>query len=143
MDKTIWAVGGGKGGTGKSFVASSLGLSLAGLGHDVVLVDADLYRALKTFKPLLILNMARNERDDLLGKSIAQVTRRHLLLDLRFLGTVPYDVRLHGCLIDRTPFLTAHPASDVAASFRRIAEDLAASGVPASRPDESRKPDAL
>ena len=42
MDKTIWAVGGGKGGTGKSFVASSLGLSLAGLGHDVVLVDVDL-----------------------------------------------------------------------------------------------------
>lgn len=115
MDKTIWAVGGGKGGTGKSFVASSLGLSLAGLGH----------------------------RDDLLGKSIAQVTRRRLLLDLRFLGTVPYDVRIHGCLIDRTPFLAAHPASDVAVSFRRIAEDLAASGGPASRPDESRKPDAL
>jgi len=312
MDKTIWAVGGGKGGTGKSFVASSLGLSLAGLGHDVVLVDADLgapnlhtflglndahpnmgdflarrfpslndvvlrtpfehlglvrgpentffsaninhykklklmrhlktlearhvvldlgpgssfnsldffisaelpilvltpeptsiengyyflkscilrilklymehyriqdllrrlleqieknshslyaffqmlidedrnyahvlYRALKTFKPLLILNMARNERDDLLGKSIAQVTRRHLLLDLRFLGTIPYDVRLHGCLIDRTPFLTAYPASDAAVSFRRIAEDLTASGGLASRPDESRKPDAL
>lgn len=37
MDKTIWAIGGGKGGTGKSFVASSLGLSLAGLGHDAVL----------------------------------------------------------------------------------------------------------
>ena len=37
MDKTIWANGGGKGGTGKSFVASSLGLSPAGLGHDVVL----------------------------------------------------------------------------------------------------------
>jgi len=312
MDKIIWAVGGGKGGTGKSFVASSLGLSLAGLGHDVVLVDADLgapnlhtffgmndahpnmgdflasrfpslndvvlrtpfehlglirgtentffianinhykklklmrhiktlearhvvidlgpgssfnsldffisaerpilvltpeptaiengyyflkscifrilklymehyriqgllrrlleqieknsnslyvffqmliaedrnyahvlYRALKTFKPLLILNMARNEKDELLGKSIALVTRRHLLLDLAFLGSIPYDARIHDCLIERTPFQAAYPASDAAASFRRIAEDIAASGVPASRPDESRNPDAL
>jgi len=312
MDKTIWAVGGGKGGTGKSFVASSLGLSLAGLGHDVVLVDADfgapnlhtffglndahpnigdflagrlpslndavlrtpferlglvrgpentfflpnmnhykklklmrhikilearhvvldlgpgssfnsldffisserpilvltpeptaiengyyflkscilrilklymehykiqdllrrlleqieknshslyaffqmlidedrnyahvLYRALKTFKPLLILNMARNERDELLGKSIAEVTRKHLLLDLTFLGTIPYDARIHGSLIDRMPFLATHPASDAAASFRRIAEDLAASGGLAGRQDENREPDAL
>lgn len=312
MDKTIWAVGGGKGGTGKSFVASSLGFSLAGLGHEVVLVDADLgapnlhtfiglkdahpnmgdflarrfpslndvvlrtpferlglvrgpentffvaninhykklklmrhlktlearhvvldlspgssfnsldffisaerpilvltpeptaiengyyflkscilrilklymehfriqdllqrlleqieknshslyaffqmlikedqnyahllFRALKTFKPLLILNMARNERDDLLGKSIAQVTRRHLLLELRFLGTIPYDGRIHGCLVDRTPFLAAHPGSDVAASFNRIAKDLAAFGTPVGGPAESQKPDAL
>ena len=312
MDKTIWAIGGGKGGTGKSFVASSLGLSLAGLGHDALLVDVDLgapnlhtffgmndahpnigdflagrlpslndavlrtpferlglvrgpentffianlnhykklklmrhiktlearhvvldlgpgssfnsldffisagrpilvltpeptaiengyyflkscilrilklymehyriqgmlqrlleqieknsdslyvffqklidedrnyahvlYRALKTFKPLLLLNMARNERDELLGESIAKVTRKHLLLDLTFLGTVPYDARIHGCLIERTPFPAAYPASDAAAFFRRIAEDIAASGAPAGHQDESHEPDAL
>ncbi len=38
----IWAVGSGKGGVGKSFVASSLGLALARLGRRVVLVDLDL-----------------------------------------------------------------------------------------------------
>ena len=37
----IWTVGGGKGGTGKSFVASGLGVCLAERGHRVVLVDAD------------------------------------------------------------------------------------------------------
>jgi flagellar biosynthesis protein FlhG len=38
----IWAVGGGKGGIGKSFLISCLGTSLAGRGKRVVLVDADL-----------------------------------------------------------------------------------------------------
>jgi flagellar biosynthesis protein FlhG len=38
----VWAVGGGKGGTGKSFLASSLGLSMASRGRRVVLLDADL-----------------------------------------------------------------------------------------------------
>ncbi|MBU0482908.1 MAG: P-loop NTPase [Proteobacteria bacterium] len=37
----IWAVGGGKGGVGKSFVLSSIGMSLAQKGK-VVMVDADL-----------------------------------------------------------------------------------------------------
>ena len=114
-----------------------------------MLIDEDknyahvLYRALKTFKPLLVLNMARNERDKLLGESIAMVTRKHLLLDLTFLGTVPYDARIHDCLIERTPFPAAHPDSEAAASFRRIAEDLAASGSPAGRQDESREPNGL
>jgi len=38
----IWAVGGGKGGVGKSFIAANLGLALAKQGKQVVLVDLDL-----------------------------------------------------------------------------------------------------
>ena len=38
----IWAIGGGKGGTGKSFVTISLGIHLAQNGHRVVMVDGDL-----------------------------------------------------------------------------------------------------
>ena len=38
----IWAVGGGKGGTGKSLVAASLGIHLAQMGRRVILVDGDL-----------------------------------------------------------------------------------------------------
>lgn len=38
----IWAIAGGKGGVGKSFVVSCLGTYLALRGHEVVLVDADL-----------------------------------------------------------------------------------------------------
>lgn len=38
----IWAVGGGKGGVGKSFVAANMGLALAKHGKRVALVDLDL-----------------------------------------------------------------------------------------------------
>ncbi len=38
----VWAVGGGKGGTGKSLVAANLGIHLAEMGRRVVLVDGDL-----------------------------------------------------------------------------------------------------
>jgi flagellar biosynthesis protein FlhG len=40
--KTVWAVAGGKGGTGKSFVASSLALLLASETDRVIAIDADL-----------------------------------------------------------------------------------------------------
>jgi flagellar biosynthesis protein FlhG len=38
----IWAVGGGKGGVGKSLVASSLACAMAGTGRRCTLIDADL-----------------------------------------------------------------------------------------------------
>jgi flagellar biosynthesis protein FlhG len=40
--KQIWAVGGGKGGVGKSLIASSLGISLARMNNKVVAIDLDL-----------------------------------------------------------------------------------------------------
>lgn len=40
--KQVWAIGGGKGGVGKSLVSSSLALSLANAGDQVVAVDMDL-----------------------------------------------------------------------------------------------------
>lgn len=39
---TIWAVGGGKGGIGKSFISSSIAMCLARMGKSVTLVDLDL-----------------------------------------------------------------------------------------------------
>ena len=36
--KQIWAVGGGKGGIGKSFLASSIAISLAKMGNTVIIV---------------------------------------------------------------------------------------------------------
>src|SRR3972149_1436206 len=40
--KTIWSVGGGKGGIGKSIATANIGCALAGRGKEVLLVDADL-----------------------------------------------------------------------------------------------------
>ena len=41
-EPSVWAIGGGKGGVGKSIVASSLAFSLAARGGRVAVVDADL-----------------------------------------------------------------------------------------------------
>lgn len=46
----VWAVGGGKGGVGKSLIASSIGIALSKTGKSVLMIDADLGAAnLHTF----------------------------------------------------------------------------------------------
>lgn len=45
LDRKIWALASGKGGTGKTMIAASMGVHLANLGFRTVLVDADLGNA--------------------------------------------------------------------------------------------------
>jgi flagellar biosynthesis protein FlhG len=40
--RVIWTIGGGKGGSGKSFITTNIGICLSKLGARVILVDADL-----------------------------------------------------------------------------------------------------
>jgi flagellar biosynthesis protein FlhG len=40
--KMIWTIGGGKGGSGKSFITANIGVCLSKLGARVILIDADL-----------------------------------------------------------------------------------------------------
>jgi flagellar biosynthesis protein FlhG len=42
ISKKLWSIGGGKGGIGKSIFTLGLGISLARLGHKIVVVDSDL-----------------------------------------------------------------------------------------------------
>ncbi|MFH0924985.1 MAG: AAA family ATPase [bacterium] len=42
IDKKVWAIGGGKGGVGKTFLAANISIVLALLGKRVTVVDADL-----------------------------------------------------------------------------------------------------
>ncbi len=41
-DSQLWVVGSGKGGVGKTFISTSLALTISKLGHSVVIVDLDL-----------------------------------------------------------------------------------------------------
>jgi flagellar biosynthesis protein FlhG len=84
-----------------------------------------LYKALKKFRPCLLINKARSERDFLLGQSIVDVVRKYLIVDLKFLGAIPYDERVHFSLRNMTPYLSAYPDSEVSLSFRSIVEKLA------------------
>ena len=52
--KIIWTIGGGKGGSGKSFITANIGICLSKLGARVILIDADLGGAnLHTFLGIL------------------------------------------------------------------------------------------
>jgi flagellar biosynthesis protein FlhG len=42
IKRKLWSIGGGKGGIGKSIFTLGLGISLARLGHKIIVVDADL-----------------------------------------------------------------------------------------------------
>jgi flagellar biosynthesis protein FlhG len=42
ISKKLWSIGGGKGGIGKSIFTLGLGISLARMGHKIIVVDSDL-----------------------------------------------------------------------------------------------------
>jgi MinD-like ATPase involved in chromosome partitioning or flagellar assembly len=73
---------------------------------------------------------------------MADVVRRYLLIDLHYLGAVPYDAGVHSSLRSLQPFLAFHKESAVARSVREAAEELAFSVDLADRtPPEIRFPD--
>jgi len=67
----IWAVGGGKGGVGKSFISSSLGQALAKAGKRVVLVDLDLGGA--NLHTSLGVRGCKHTLSDFLGGKVADI----------------------------------------------------------------------
>jgi len=68
MKSEIWAIGGGKGGTGKSFITSIMGMNLALRGKKVTLIDGDLGGAnLHTF---LKIKKPKYSLTDFFGKKI-------------------------------------------------------------------------
>ena len=67
----VWAVGGGKGGVGKSVIAANLGVALAQSGQDVVLFDADLGGA--NLHTLLGMSGPRLGLADFLSKRVASL----------------------------------------------------------------------
>ena len=91
------------------------------ISHDKFYAEM-LYRAIKKFKPCLIINKARDERDFILGKSIAQVVQKYLVVDIDFLGAIPFDERVHWSLKKLTPYILDHSDSEVTKAIRTITE---------------------
>ncbi len=65
----IWPIGGGKGGTGKSFFTGSLGILLAKLGHRTLLIDLDLGAA--NLHTIIGLRHAEKSLSDFIRKKAA------------------------------------------------------------------------
>jgi flagellar biosynthesis protein FlhG len=83
-----------------------------------------LYRALRNFRPCLVMNKAQDEKDVLLGHSVADVAQKYLLIDLHFLGAIPNDERVHDSVKSLRPFFISHKDSVAAQAVRDIAEEL-------------------
>lgn len=112
------------------------------------LIDSDrsygtiLYRALRNFRPCLVMNRCRDERDVLLGRSVADVARRYLLIDMKYLGSVPNDDQVQASLRGLRPFVLEHKDSAAARAIRQMSEELAYSIEFTMRtPAEIRLPD--
>ena len=69
--KKIWAIGGGKGGVGKSLIAANLGVTLARKGSRVILVDLDLGGA--NLHTCLGVGMPRRTLGDFLERRVENI----------------------------------------------------------------------
>jgi len=83
-----------------------------------------LYKALKRFTPCLIINKARDVKDYLLGESMVDVIQKYLVVNVRYLGVVPFDEKVHLSLKNLNSFMSSYPDSEVANSIREISEKL-------------------
>lgn len=70
--KQIWSVGGGKGGVGKSLIASSLAISLTRMGHKVVAIDLDLGGA--NLHTTLGVDLPKQTLSDFLNQRVTQIS---------------------------------------------------------------------
>jgi flagellar biosynthesis protein FlhG len=84
-----------------------------------------LLAALRNFRPGLVVNKVRNEKDVLLGSSIVDVVRKYFLIELDLLATIPYDERVHWSLKKFVPYISEYPDSPVSQAIKKMAERLA------------------
>ncbi len=70
-EQIIWAIGGGKGGVGKSFITSNISICLALMGHKVVTIDLDLGGA--NLHTCLGASIPEKTLSDFLSKKVATV----------------------------------------------------------------------
>jgi len=99
-----------------------------------------LQAALNSFRPCLVVNKARGDKDHLLGRSIVDVVRRYFLIELELLGTLPYDERVLWSLKKHIPFTREYPESEISLRIRDMAEKLAKSQPGDAGVGEAQRP---
>ena len=72
------------------------------------------------FRPALLLNMCHGKSDEL-GKSLSQICRNFLNVDLVYLGAVRHDDGVHQSVLDMKPLLLSYPDCESANDIRSIA----------------------
>ena len=75
--RSIWTIGGGKGGSGKTFIAVNLGICLSRFSEEVVLIDTDLGGA--NIHTLLGLSFPKRTLSDFINKRVEGI--RDVVMD--------------------------------------------------------------
>jgi len=97
------------------------------ISHDQYYADL-LYKALTQFRPCLVINQARDESDFYLGDSIAKVVKKYLVIDMNYLGAIPYDEKIHGSIKNMVPFFHEYRDTPAGQSLEDIAGKLIEDG---------------
>ncbi len=84
--RSIWTIGGGKGGSGKTFIAVNLGICLSRFGEEVVLIDTDLGGA--NIHTLLGLSFPKRTLSDFINKRVEGIRDVVVDTDIPNLGLV-------------------------------------------------------
>ena len=84
--RSIWSIGGGKGGSGKTFIAVNLGICLSRFGEEVVLIDTDLGGA--NIHTLLGLSFPQRSLSDFINKRVRGIQDVVVDTDIPNLGLV-------------------------------------------------------
>jgi flagellar biosynthesis protein FlhG len=81
-------------------------------------------RAMRSFRPRVVVNGARSAEDIRLGFSVCSVCKRFFAIDAEYLGYVNHTEDARRSLRVLRPLVDAHPRSDAAVYFARIARKL-------------------
>ncbi len=81
-------------------------------------------KVIDALRPGLIVNQVRNSEEVKLGFSVRSVCRKHLGIDLDYIGYVNYDDAVWRSVKDRRLLVQAFPQSDGALYIRRIVKKL-------------------
>jgi len=84
--RSIWTIGGGKGGSGKTFIAVNLGICLSRFSEEVVLIDTDLGGA--NIHTLLGLSFPQRTLSDFINKKVKGIRDVVVDTDIPNLGLV-------------------------------------------------------
>lgn len=103
-DKRVWTFAGGKGGTGKTAMTANIGVALATMGYQIILVDADLgganlHTILNIKRPSRTLSDFINRRVESLNDILLETPSQNLLLisggsEMVGLANLPYQSKV-------------------------------------------------
>jgi flagellar biosynthesis protein FlhG len=81
---------------------------------------------LSTFRPRLVVNQARTDRDADIGQAVVAAWRKYFGLEMDYLGCIAYDDEMWRAVRARRPLIVERPDVGASKSFAHIADSLLA-----------------